>query len=257
MLSFSGEMAEEVVRIEGVWVRIGASVVLEDVNLSIKKGDFLGIIGPNGGGKTTLLRVILGLVRPERGKVRVFGMEPEEGRKFVGYVPQYTTFDLDFPIRVWDVVLMGRLEKRGLFRRYRPEDEERALRALEMVEMEEFKDREVKGLSGGQLQRVLIARALATEPKLLLMDEPTSSIDLPVQTEIFEILHRLRGDVTIVMVTHDIGALSVYVDKIACLNRRLFYHDSKEIRPEELEEVYQCPVALIAHGAPHRVLKEH
>ncbi len=247
----------EVVNLRGVWVEVGGQVVLEDVDLTIREGEFLGIIGPNGGGKTTLLKVILGLLKPIRGEVEVFGLPPEEGRHFIGYVPQYGTFDRDFPIRVLEVVLMGRLRKRGPLRPFSREDRRRALEALELVEMAHLKDRQIGTLSGGELQRVLIARALVSEPKLLLLDEPTANVDLPVETEFFEMLEQLRKDMTIVLVTHDVGVLSTYVEKIACLNRRLFYHDSKEIRPEDLEAVYGCPVDLIAHGVPHRVLGEH
>jgi len=247
----------EAVRLEDVWVRYGDITVLEEVNLTVKEHDFLGIIGPNGGGKTTLLRVILGLVKPSRGRVWVLGGSPEKGRRFIGYVPQYTEFDRDFPITVLDVVLMGRLGRVGLFKGYRDEDRRIALEALEKMEMLDFKDRRLGSLSIGQMQRVFIARALATEPRLLLLDEPTASIDKPMQTNIYELLQRLKDEVTIILVSHDIGVISTYVDKIACLNRKLFYHDSKEITVEMLEETYQCPVEMIAHGVPHRVLKEH
>ncbi len=248
---------QEVLRLKDIWVELGGQLILEDVSLSVYEGDFLGIIGPNGGGKTTLLKVILGLVKPFRGEVSVFGHPPEEGKRLVGYVPQYSTFERDFPIKVLEVVMMGRLRKRGPLHPFGRADREKALAALELVEMAHLKDREIGTLSGGELQRVLIARALTSEPRLLLMDEPTANIDLPVETEIFELLEGLREQMTIILVTHDVGVLSTYVDKIACLNRRLFYHDSKEIRPEDLEAVYGCPVDLIAHGVPHRVLGEH
>jgi len=230
---------------------------LEGISLSIKQEDFLGVIGPNGGGKTTLLKVLLGLIKPSQGKVTVLGRLPTQARKFVGYVPQHSLFDHEFPISVWDVVLTGRCGQRGIFKRYSSEDRQLALQALETVEMLDFKDRQIGKLSGGEQQRVFIARALATEPKLLLLDEPTASVDAPMMTEFYELLERLKHRMAIVLVTHDISAVSIYVDKIACLNRRLFYHDSKEITAEELEAAYQCPIDLIAHGVPHRVLKEH
>jgi zinc transport system ATP-binding protein len=250
-------MSDELVRVKNVWVHYGDVPVLEDINLSVQQGDFLGIIGPNGGGKTTLLRVILGLIKPSRGKVSVMGTSPRKARRFVGYVPQYSLFHREFPASVWDVVLMGRCGYRGVFQRYNDQDRRLALQALETVEMSGFQDRQIGRLSGGELQRVFIARALVLEPKLLLLDEPTASVDTAMQTEFYQILDRLRQNMAIVLVSHDIGAVSVYVDKIACLNRRLFYHDSKEISPEELEAVYGCPVDLIAHGAPHRVLRRH
>ena len=251
-------MAKEVVRLDDVWVHYDSIPVLEGINLSIGPNDFLGIIGPNGGGKTTLLKVILGLIKPSRGKVSVLGQTPERGRKFIGYISQYNLFDHDFPISVLDVVLMGRYGKAGLLRHYSEEDKRIANKALETVEMLDYKDRQVGRLSGGEQQRVFIARALATEPKLLLLDEPTASIDPTMQAEFYELLESLKQSMAIVLVSHDISAVSIYVDDIACLNRQLFYHGSKEISAEELEKTYHCPIQLIAHGiVPHRVLKEH
>jgi len=249
---------QEVVKLEDVWVFYDGMPALEGVNLSINQGDFLGIIGPNGGGKTTLLKVILGLVKPSRGKVKVLGTSPDRGRRSVGYVSQYSLFDRDFPISVWDVVLMGRLERAGLFKRYGEGDRTAAIQTLQTVGMLDLKDQQIGKLSGGQLQRVFIARALLTEPRLLLLDEPMASVDTVMQTEFYELLERLKQRMAIVLVSHDIGAVSVYVDKIACLNHQLFYHGSKEISPEVLEATYKCPVQMIAHGAvPHRVLREH
>lgn len=249
--------AREVIRIENVWAGYNGTPVLEEINLSIKEDDFLGIIGPNGGGKTTLLKVILGLVQPSHGKIRVLGHTPEEGREFVGYVPQRTVFDQDFPICVWDVVLMGRARKAGWFRWYSKQDKDAASHALKTVGMLDCRRKQIGELSGGQQQRVLIARALTSDPTILLLDEPTASIDEPMQMELYELLGELKRKMTIVLVSHDIGAVSAHVDKIACVNRRLFYHNSKEITREDLEAVYQCPVEMIAHGVPHRVLKEH
>ncbi|MBA7486287.1 Manganese transport system ATP-binding protein MntB [subsurface metagenome] len=249
---------QEVVKLEDVWVFYDGMPALEGINLSINQGDFLGIIGPNGGGKTTLLKVILGLVKPSRGRVKVLGTSPDRGRRSVGYVSQYSLFDRDFPISVWDVVLMGRLERAGLFKRYGEGDRTAAIQTLQTVGMLDLKDQQIGKLSGGQLQRVFIARALLTEPRLLLLDEPMASVDTVMQTEFYELLERLKQRMAIVLVSHDIGAVSVYVDKIACLNHQLFYHGSKEISPEVLEATYKCPVQMIAHGAvPHRVLREH
>ena len=246
------------VRLDDVWVHQDGVPVLEAINLSIKSNDFLGIIGPNGGGKTTLLKVILGLIKPSRGKVSVMGQPPFKGRKFIGYISQSNLFDRDFPISVFDVVLMGRYSKTGLFHRYSEEDKRTATEVLKTVEMLDCKDRQVGRLSGGEQQRVFIARALVPEPKLLLLDEPTASIDPDMQAEFYELLDRLKERMAIVLVSHDISAVSIYVSEIACLNRQLFYHGSKEVSAEELEKSYHCPIQLIAHGTvPHRVLKEH
>lgn len=247
----------EAIHLEDIWVQYNGLSVLEGINLSLYEQDFLGIIGPNGGGKTTLLRVLLGLVQPTRGQVRILGHNAKEGRRFVGYVPQYTEFDRDFPISVWDVVIMGRLSRRGLFRRYAQEDKGVAAEALQQVEMLEFRDRQIGELSSGQRQRVYIARALASDPKILLLDEPTASVDSGVLGNIYELLREMNRRVTIILVSHDIGVVSSYVKTIACLNRRLIYHASKEITPEMLEAAYECPVDLIAHGVPHRVFEQH
>lgn len=247
----------KIVNLEDVWVYYDNIPVLEAINLSIYQQDFLGIIGPNGGGKTTLLKVILGLVKPNRGKVTVLGGTPETRRKFVGYVPQHTHFDREFPVNVLDVVLTGRIGHVRYFRRYSDEDVKIAYDALRKVEILDLKEKHIGKLSEGQKQRVFIARAMAIQPKLLLLDEPTTSVDKPTETEFYELLNRLKRDVTIVLVTHDISAVSAYVEKIACLNRNLYYHGSKEIIPEELSKTYKCPVQLIAHGVPHIVLKKH
>jgi zinc transport system ATP-binding protein len=249
---------KEFVRLEDVWVYYDGEPVLEGVNLSLTQDTFLAIIGPNGGGKTTLLKAILGLVKPRRGRVSVFGGAPEHGRKYIGYIPQQSQFDRDFPISVRDTVLMGRYGRTGLIRRYSLEDRRSAEKALRTVNMFDHGNRQTGKLSGGEQQRVLIARALVTEPKLLLLDEPTASIDATLQTEFYELLDRLKKKMAIVLVSHDISAVSIFVDEIACLNRQLFYHGSKEIEPEVLEATYKCPIQMIAHGTvPHRVLKEH
>jgi zinc transport system ATP-binding protein len=247
--------SREIVSLKNVWVYFDETLVLQNVNLSINQNDFLGIIGPNGGGKTTLLKVILGLIKPAKGEVRVFGKNPQEERKLIGYVPQYIFFDLIFPLNVFDTVLMGRYK--GLFKKYSKKDRKATLNALKTLKMLEFKDRQIGKLSGGQLQRVFVARAIVREPELLLLDEPAAGIDPEMQESFYRLLLELKKKMTIVLVTHDIGAISTYVDKIACLNRRLFYHGSKEKALDELKKTYQCPVELIAHGIPYRTLEGH
>jgi zinc transport system ATP-binding protein len=250
-------MKPEVVKISDVWVQFKEKTVLKEQNLTVYKEDFLGIIGPNGGGKTTLLKVILGLVQPFRGQVKVFGRNPVSVRKSIGYVPQLSFFDHDFPISVMDVVLMGRLSKRPIFRQFTKQDYQAVLQALERTEVLHLKDRRIGELSGGERQRVFIARALVGNPKLLLLDEPTSSVDIQIKTGLYQLMYELKKDMTIILVTHDMGVISSHVDKIACLNCQLFYHDNKEISKETLEAVYKCPVDMIAHGVPHRVLDRH
>jgi zinc transport system ATP-binding protein len=249
--------SERIVKLDGVCVTYDDLVVLEGVNLSVYQNDFLGIMGPNGGGKTTLLKLILGLVHPRTGEVKVFGTAPEKARKFVGYVPQHSRFDFDFPVSVEEVVLMGRYRHSGLFKKYGAADSEITRETLRAVGMWELSRRQIGKLSRGQQQRVLLARALVSEPRLLILDEPTSSVDARMQTGFYELLGQLKHKMAIILVSHDVGAVSVHVDKIACLNRKLFYHNSREVTPQELMETYQCPVEMIAHGVPHRVLKEH
>ena len=167
--------------------------VLEDINLTVYEGDFVGLIGPNGGGKTTLLKVLLGLLPPTRGEVRILGQSVREGRRMIGYVPQLVEFDREFPISVWDVARMGRLGSRRLLRRYTAEDDAVVADALRQVELYDLRDRPIGELSGGQRQRAYIARALVAQPRILLLDEPTSSVDPQVSTGIYEVLRRINA----------------------------------------------------------------
>jgi zinc transport system ATP-binding protein len=250
-------MKKEIVKIENISVEINGNIILKNHHLNVYDDDFIGIIGPNGGGKTTLLRVILGLVAPTQGRITVFGKSASEGRKRIGYVPQVTSFDKDFPINVMDVVLMGRLSVRPLFQRYTSEDRNSVERALDRLEISHLKHRQIGQLSGGERQRVYLARAIVGNPELLLLDEPTASIDQKMKTSVYDLLGILKKDMAILLVTHDMGVISSHVDKIACLNCELFYHDNKEISQETMAAVYNCPVDLIAHGVPHRVLEKH
>lgn len=245
-------MAEApLIEVRDVTFGYGREVVLDHVDLDIHPRDFLAIIGPNGGGKTTLVKVILGLLRPWSGEV-VRRVDP--GR--LGYVPQFSTFDKSFPLRVSDVVLMGRLGRRGLFRRYSREDREDVGRILDRLKLSGVARSHVAEISGGQLQRVLIARSLAADPEILFLDEPTASIDAESREVLQEILEDLNRTIPVVVVTHDVTSMSSMVRRIACINRRLFYH-GEEIDQHVLEEVYGCPVELVAHGVAHRVLHHH
>ncbi len=227
----------------------GETEILKSIDLKLKKGDFLGIIGPNGGGKTTLLKVILGLLNPDKGTVKVLGQGPKEARGKVSYVPQYTNFDSKFPIDVWNVVLMGRVGNLGLKPFFSKEDKKIAREALEKVEMIDYKDRQISSLSGGEQQRVLMARALTTRPEFLLLDEPTASVDERIKTSIYKLLKKINEEETktMILVSHDIGFLSSYVKKVACLNRDLTYHGSGELTHEMIEESYGCEMNIIAH----------
>lgn len=246
-----------VASIEGIWVHLDGRAVLEDINLEICDGDFLGIIGPNGGGKSTLLKVMLGLIKPDRGTIRILDRAPEAARGEIGYMPQRSNFEQSFPVSVLEAVMMGRYSRAGLFRRYSGEDRAAAMRALTSVGMDDKASRQIGALSGGEQQRAFVARAIVSAPKLLLLDEPEAGIDAAQRAEFYDLLSELNRDMAIVMVSHDISAVSSHVNKVACLNHRLYYHGSKELHSEDLERAYQCPVDLIAHGIPHRVLREH
>ncbi|RLC29168.1 MAG: ABC transporter [Deltaproteobacteria bacterium] len=235
----------------------GGSPVLEDVTFTLTQGDFLGIIGPNGGGKTTLLKLLLGILTPDRGEIRVLGELPRDAKRRVGYVPQYTDFNLSFPVSAIDIVLMGRLRRSRIGRWYTRGDRAKAEEALERVGMLSYRDRHIGELSGGQRQRIFIARALASDPEIFFLDEPTSSVDPEFETDLYSFLKELNKKVTIVVVTHDIGVISRNVKSVACVNRTMIFHEEGKITPKMIDMAYPCPVDLVAHGTPHRVLPLH
>ncbi|RMD71063.1 MAG: metal ABC transporter ATP-binding protein [Gammaproteobacteria bacterium] len=245
-------MAEPLVELRHVTFGYEREPILRDVSLAIHPRDYLAIIGPNGGGKTTLLKIILGLLRPWSGEVIV---RVPRGR--MGYVPQFSTFDRHFPLKVEEVVLMGRWSHRGLFRPYTREDRAAVRRVLERLHLTSVARLPIGALSGGQMQRTLIARAVVSEPAILFLDEPLASVDAESREVVSRLLSELNQRIPVVIVTHDITAIAPFVKQIACVNRRLFYHGAGEITREMLEEVYGCPVELIAHGIPHRVLPSH
>jgi zinc transport system ATP-binding protein len=252
-----------IVEIANMAFAYNGEVVLEDVNLQIHRGDFIAMIGPNGGGKTTLLKLILGLVKPSQGNIRVMGCAPQRAAANIGYVPQDVHINRSFPITVMDVVLMGKLDPKKRWARESAANRKDAMLALERLGMGGQATKKIGELSGGQLQRVFIARALVSRPELLLLDEPTASIDTRGQAEFFEMLKDLNQEVTILVVSHDLLVISRYVKSVACVNRHMHYHDQAEITGEMLETMYPCtveevcPVELIAHGLPHRVLQDH
>jgi zinc transport system ATP-binding protein len=247
-----------IIHLDHVWFSYGNDHALEDVCLSIKSGDFVGVIGPNGGGKTTLLRLILGVLEPARGTVELLGGRPEKTRIQVGYVPQETSSNVVFPISVFDVVLMGKMGARGLFHSFTKEDREQAKATLEELNIYSLKDKNIGGLSGGQRQKVLLARALVGKPKVLFLDEPTASIDTQGQDEIYEHLRKLNENgTTILLVTHNVGAVSAYIKSIACVSRELFFHPDGVLDEATITKAYGCPVDIVAHGLPHRVYHQH
>lgn len=221
---------------EGLCFGYGRQLVLEDVSFSIPKGESLCMIGPNGGGKSTLLKLMLGLLEPSRGKLSLFDKKPEEARCRIGYVPQAVRFDPLFPITAIDIVLMGRLD-RHRFGFFSKECREAAMKALEEVGLADLSKRPFSDLSGGQRQRVLIARALACEPELLLLDEPTANIDLSVEEQFIETLAHLKEKMTILMVTHDLDLISEIGDSVLCVNHRVHRH-SLPLSGDTIREIY-------------------
>lgn len=257
-------MIDVAVDIRNLSVTLSGTAVLKDVDLMIPKGTFLGLIGPNGGGKTTLLKCILGLIKPEKGRVTVLNHPATRVRPkgSIGYVPQNPIADLDFPVSVYDVVMMGRYSMIGPLRKASTTDREIVMRVLKQVGMSDLKTRPIGHLSGGQQQRVFIARALSSEPKILLLDEPLTGIDTKAQNEFYRLLGTLKRDLslTLVLVSHDIGVIPNYTEEIACVNQKIHLHGKpdKVLTHESLREAYGCEVELLVHGRiPHRVVGEH
>lgn len=245
-------MSTPAIAVHKVFKSFGPTLVLDDVSFELEPGAFLGIIGPNGGGKTVLLKLLLGLLRPDRGEIRVLGTAPEKARGRVGYVPQFVRFDASFPINVMSAVLTGRLRRDRLLRRYKSQDRDRAHEALERVGLVDFEHRQIGELSGGQLQRVMIARATVTDPEILFLDEPTASLDPEVGHNIYELLAKLSKRMTVVIVSHDIGVVSTYITAVACVNQRVFFHPSGDVPKEIVEEAYMCPVHFYPLGPAGR-----
>jgi len=256
-------MPQLAVAIRDLWVFYNSTPVLEEVNLEIETGKLVGVLGPNGAGKSTLLKVILGLIAPSRGQVRVFGEAPQKLRRrgeVLGYLPQRPLGNPHFPVSVLDVVLMGRYGRVGLVRRPGPRDREIALLNLERVGIPHLAARPIGEVSGGEQQRVFIARALCVEPRLLVLDEPTVSLDACSQDDVYELVHRLKEELnlTVLMVSHDIGGVARHVEDIICINRRIHVHQAPPIGRLGLENAFGCSVEYLFHGEiPHRVVKVH
>ena len=236
-------MNEPIVEISNLCYIHGGKDILHDINLKVYQGDFVSIIGPNGGGKTTLLKLILGLWKPTRGTIRIKNKPPHASNASIGYVPQHVNQNLSFPATTLDVVLMGTYRpSRRVFWGSSKKDRETAMAVLDKLGIADFAHRKIKALSGGQRQRVLIARALVSRPELLVLDEPTASIDTKGQTEFYELLKELNKELTILMVSHDLLVVSNYAKSIACLNKGMHYHESIGSSGEVLDAFYSCSV---------------
>ena len=252
-----------IVDINDIDFAYAGELVLKDVNLTVRPQNFMAIIGPNGGGKTTLLKLILGLLTPDRGTIHVDGKSPQKASTCIGYVPQNLHINRNFPITTIDVVKMGRLNPKKRWSKQWATNHQDALTALDRMEMAAYAHKKIGQLSGGQRQRALIARALVTQPKLLLLDEPTANIDAKGQADFYRLLRELNQEITILMVSHDLLAISHYVKSVACVNKRLHYHDQGEITGDILETFYPsctveevCPVELVARSRTHRTVMD-
>lgn len=244
---------EHVIEVKNVTVAQKELLMLDNISLNIDKGEFTAIIGPNGAGKTTLLKVILGLIKPNYGTVKVFGKPVDnlgEDRTKIGYVPQIHNIDLNFPITVFEMVMMGRYGSIGLAKRPRREDKDATMASLEKVGIVELKDRPIARLSGGQRQRAFIARALSNSPELLILDEPTTGVDVATTGSLYTLLRDLKSEgTTVLLVSHDIGVVASYLDTLACLNRSLVAHGKPDeiADTEVMKTMYGCDIAYLHH----------
>ncbi len=230
------------VKCDNLYFRYHKEYILENITLKIEDGEYIAIIGPNGGGKSTLLRLIMGLLKPTKGSIAIYGQSPQRAKRVIGYLPQKINFGLDMPITAFEAVLQGRLSGSKLF--YDEEDKKTALRIMENLGVANYKDSKISELSGGERQKILLARALACDPKILILDEPTASVDIEGQKQIYEILKNLN--MTKIVVSHDIKILFEGVDRVAYINRRLYMHDSPDLNIEHSEGHF-CEMELFEY----------
>lgn len=245
-------MKKPIIELRNLSVGYDGRNVLRDINLAIYERDFLGIIGPNGGGKTTLIKCILGLLRPTGGEI-IFDCNPS-----LGYLPQYNTIDRKFPISIEEVILSGLSIQKSLTSRFTPEQQEKGRQVIVRMGLEGLEHRAIGQLSGGQLQRALLGRAIISDPSVLILDEPSTYIDKRFEARLYELLAEINKECAIILVSHDIGTVLQQVKSIACVNETLDYHPSTGITTEWLERNFNCPIELLGHGTlPHRILGEH
>ncbi len=248
-------MTEYLFEMRSLSASYGTDIVLQDVDFRVYENDFIGVIGPNGGGKTTLLKVILGLLKPVKGSL-TFNLGILTGNK-IGYLPQISTGDVNYPVTVKDVVLSGLMIRKGLISMMSQSDRKKADQIIEELGLPELAHSPLSQLSGGQLQRVFLGRAIIGDPKLLLLDEPGNFVDSNFEIDFYDKLRILNRRMAILMVSHDVGTISAHIKTFACVNRHLHYHPYAEITNEQLM-AYNCPIQLITHGeVPHTVLKKH
>lgn len=251
-------MEQPIIEIKDLAAGYDGRTVLHDVNLNIYERDFLGIIGPNGGGKTTLVKCILGLLKPTKGEILFHAPAGRTGEVGLGYLPQYNAIDRKFPISVEEVVLSGLSIQKPLTSRYTPEEREKGRRVIARMGLEGLEHRPIGKLSGGQMQRALLGRAVISEPAVLILDEPSTYIDKRFEARLYELLTEINRECAIILVSHDIGTVLQQVKSIACVNETLDYHPDTGISTEWLERNFNCPIELLGHGTlPHRILGLH
>jgi zinc transport system ATP-binding protein len=245
-------MDRPIIEIKNLAAAYDGKTVLRDVNLNIYERDFLGIIGPNGGGKTTLVKCILGLLKPTSGEITL-----ADGVT-LGYLPQYSSIDRRFPISVEELVQSGLCSKKSLASRFTPAHRAKVANVIRRMGLEGMEKRSIDQLSGGQLQRALLGRAIVSDPSVVILDEPSTYIDKRFEAKLYSLLAEINRDCAVVLVSHDIGTVLQQVKTIACVNETLDYHPSTEVSSEWLERNFNCPIELLGHGTlPHRILAAH
>ena len=251
-------MKNKLIELKGITAGYENKIVLRNISLDVWENDFLGIIGPNGGGKTTLLKVILGLLAPKEGTLRFFQGEKETRELKIGYLPQMSLIDRKFPISVHEVIASGLAAEKPRFRGYRPEQLQRVDEVIRQMGLEKLQKRSIAELSGGQLQRVLLGRSIVSRPQVLILDEPNSYVDKRFESKFYPLLSEINKESAIILVSHDIGTVLSMVKNIACVNETLHYHPGADVSADWLDKTYACPIELVGHGSfPHRVLKNH
>lgn len=251
-----------IIEIKNLSAGYDGRTVLRDVNLTVYDRDFLGIIGPNGGGKTTLIKCILGLLKPTAGEIAYHTANSRSSSSStqvtMGYLPQYNSIDRKFPITVEEVILSGLSSKKSLVSRFTAEHKEKARQVIARMGLEGLEERAIGALSGGQLQRALLGRAIISDPQVVILDEPSTYIDKRFEARLYQLLAEINKDCAIILVSHDIGTVLQQVKSIACVNETLDYHPDTGISGEWLERNFNCPIELLGHGTlPHRILGEH
>ena len=249
---------EKLIEIKNVSAAYDSKTVLKDVSLCVWKDDFLGIIGPNGGGKTTLLKIILGLMKPVAGEISFFANGLPASSLKIGYLPQINPIDKRFPLSVYEVVASGFASEKPRFRNFSAVQQKKIHQLIVQTGLESLANRAIGEISGGQLQRVLLARAIVSNPQLLILDEPNTYVDKMFESQFNDLLCEINKNTSIILVSHDVGTLLTMVRNVACVNETLHYHPGTDMSDEWLDKTYSCPVEVVRHGDfPHRVLKKH